>query len=82
MRGGGVADILLRGGFLAPVSGGDFPISVSAVQRPVRLLTETGSAKEAKRPSRMPSIHPRAVAIAASRASRLSGLIAGFVEGA
>jgi hypothetical protein len=34
---------LLRGGFLAPVSGGDFPISVSGVQRPVRLLTETGS---------------------------------------
>ena len=26
---------LLRGGFLAPVSGGDFPISVSGVQRPV-----------------------------------------------
>jgi hypothetical protein len=34
---------LLRGGFRAPVSAGGFPISVSAVQRPVRLLTETGS---------------------------------------
>jgi hypothetical protein len=31
------------GGFRAPVSAGGFPISVSAVQRPVRLLTETGS---------------------------------------
>jgi hypothetical protein len=30
---------LLRGGFLAPVSGGDFPISVSGVQRPVRQQT-------------------------------------------
>ena len=26
---------VLRGGFLAPVSGGDFPISVSGVQTPV-----------------------------------------------
>src|ERR1700730_13390733 len=32
---------LLRGGFLAPVSGGDFPISVSGVQRPVRQQTES-----------------------------------------
>src|ERR1700731_3691458 len=32
---------LLRGGFLAPVSGGYFPISVSGVQRPVRQQTES-----------------------------------------
>jgi hypothetical protein len=32
---------LLRGGFLAPVSGGDFLISVSGVQRPVRQQTES-----------------------------------------
>jgi hypothetical protein len=32
------------------------------------------------RPSRMWSIHPRALAIAVSRASRLSGLIAGFAQ--
>ena len=40
------------------------------------------SAKEAIRPSRMSSIHPRALTIAVSRASRLSGFIAGFAEGA
>ena len=33
-------------------------------------------------PSRMSSIHPRALAMAASRASRLSGLIARSVQGA
>ena len=33
----------VRGGFWAPGSAVVFPISVSAVQRPVRLLTETGS---------------------------------------
>ena len=37
---------LLRGGFLAPVSGGDFPISVSARRRPVLIFTETGGFEE------------------------------------
>jgi hypothetical protein len=40
------------------------------------------SAKEARRPNRMASIRPRALAMAASRTSRLSGLIAGFAQGA
>jgi len=40
------------------------------------------SAKEAVRLSRMSSIHPRALAIAVSRAWRLSDFIAGFAEGA
>jgi hypothetical protein len=40
------------------------------------------SAKEPMRPSLMSSIHPRALAIAMSRASRHSGLIAGFAQGA
>ena len=38
-------------------------------------------AKEAMRPSRMSSIHPRALAMAVSKASRLSGFIVGFVLG-
>jgi hypothetical protein len=39
-----IAGISIRaGGFWAPVSGGDFPISVSVERRLVRLLTETGS---------------------------------------
>ena len=46
---------LLRGGFLAPVSGGDFPISVSVERRLVRLLTETGSVAM---PTRMFSLFP------------------------
>jgi hypothetical protein len=40
------------------------------------------SAKEPMRPSLMSSIHPRALAIAVSKASRFSGLIAGFAQGA
>src|ERR1700736_6501503 len=37
--------------------------------------------KEAIRPSRMSSIHPRALAMAVSKVSRLSGFIVGFVLG-
>ena len=40
------------------------------------------SAKEAIRPSRMPSIHVRALAMAVSRASRLSGFSSCLAEGA
>ncbi len=40
------------------------------------------SAKEAMRLSRISSIYPRALTIAVSRASRLSGLIARFAQGA
>src|ERR1700720_4734221 len=40
------------------------------------------SAKEPMRPRLMSSIHPRAFAIAMSKASRLSGFIAGFAQGA
>lgn len=39
------------------------------------------SAKEAVRPSRMSSIHPRALTIAVSRTSRLSAFSSGFAEG-
>ena len=39
-------------------------------------------ARAGMRPSLMSLIHPRALAIAVSRASRLSGLSAGFAQGA
>jgi hypothetical protein len=44
-------------------------------------LTLAISAKDALRPSRISSIHPRALAMAVSRASRFSGLIASFAQG-
>jgi hypothetical protein len=46
----------VRGGFRAPVSARDFPISISAGRRPVRLLTETGS-RSALRVRRRRKVH-------------------------
>jgi hypothetical protein len=46
----------VRGGFRAAVSARDFPISISAGRRPVRLLTETGS-RSALRVRRRRKVH-------------------------